>query len=406
MRRVRVRRSHKLLSTAGINDFSLNDIIKPEGVRLRRNLSAIINFAKFHEDRQPVYAAMTEKTDVLRTAKLDLEAENERLVTEVRDANQQRAQEKPTVDALLAENQQHTTVVSDLFNQQTEIKAESQKIKGTLATVTDKIKETEYDLQEASAQRDDLKAQIVPDPRKLRIELRELQAAEVTERGAVRELEVKLAQYAKQREVLERVEREVDEALALQVECEGELTKVKEAQRSLKAGAERAARDEGKKAEQEHEMRTFNQRSAHLKERLERIAEQHAVKQQVADDAHADALHRWQAVQNLKSSNTRQLEENESTARELRDKLLRGRIEHETETASVQQQQHLLAMQVPAHAPAWTRAWAHTACTARADALAVLSVRRGSRSQVRAYHQDLLSAMKAASASQQQLVAA
>ena len=33
--------------------------------RLRRNLSAIINFAKFREDRQPGYVEFTQETDGL-----------------------------------------------------------------------------------------------------------------------------------------------------------------------------------------------------------------------------------------------------------------------------------------------------------------------------------------------------
>lgn len=41
----------RLLAVSGVNDFSMFDLMKPDAKRLRRNLSAIINFAKFREER-------------------------------------------------------------------------------------------------------------------------------------------------------------------------------------------------------------------------------------------------------------------------------------------------------------------------------------------------------------------
>lgn len=37
-------------STCGINDFVLTDIARPDGYRIRRILSAVINFIRFRED--------------------------------------------------------------------------------------------------------------------------------------------------------------------------------------------------------------------------------------------------------------------------------------------------------------------------------------------------------------------
>ena len=62
----------------------------------------------------------------------------------------------------------------------------------------------------------------------------------------------------------------------------------------------------------------------------------------------SDAQQQWSAVEAERSQQCRQLEDNEAAVRELRDKLLRGRMVHEAEVASVQQQQ-LLAAQVRAY---------------------------------------------------------
>eukprot|EP00966_Prymnesium_polylepis_P246852 5708756-Prymnesium_polylepis.1 len=78
-----LRACQRLLSTCGISDFTLTDLTKPEYKRLRRNISAVINFAKFREERLTRYVEFTQETDALAANKVALEQENERLLTEV-----------------------------------------------------------------------------------------------------------------------------------------------------------------------------------------------------------------------------------------------------------------------------------------------------------------------------------
>ena len=156
--------SHKLLSTSGISDFKLDDINRPDPKRLRRNLSAIINFAKFREDRQPGYVEFTQETDGLAQQKAKLEEENERLLTEVNDAKKQRQREAPDQQALVGENEKLEVVVHDLFNRQTEVQNECQALKAELHKVQDAIREANIQLLDAKEECASLKEQIVPDP--------------------------------------------------------------------------------------------------------------------------------------------------------------------------------------------------------------------------------------------------
>jgi len=52
-------RQKKLMSKIGVENFSIRDVIKPEPLRLRRDLSALINFAKFREDRMVLFEECT-----------------------------------------------------------------------------------------------------------------------------------------------------------------------------------------------------------------------------------------------------------------------------------------------------------------------------------------------------------
>lgn len=44
-----------------MHDFSMKDLLAPEPKRVRRHLSAVINFAKFREERLVMYAELAVK---------------------------------------------------------------------------------------------------------------------------------------------------------------------------------------------------------------------------------------------------------------------------------------------------------------------------------------------------------
>ena len=243
------------MTTAGISDFTLHDINKPEYKRLRRNISAVINFAKFREERLTHYVEYTGETDALASTKQLKEEENERLTAEVRAGEARRAEEAPEEARLSAENAEREVTVRELYNQQTALQKESHALKARLHEVQDAVREGTFKALEAKEEEERLRAQIVPDPKKLKADLAELHAAVAAEKRALKAVEAKAAQLATQAAVLERSEREMDEVLALQAEAEAEQSKLRETQRRMKDISEREGRDEGERSEHMHQAR-------------------------------------------------------------------------------------------------------------------------------------------------------
>ena len=62
-------------------DILLQDLYKPDSNRLRRNLSGIINFAKFREEKLVPYTDMQESVEHLLEETAELENFNMRLVS-------------------------------------------------------------------------------------------------------------------------------------------------------------------------------------------------------------------------------------------------------------------------------------------------------------------------------------
>lgn len=44
-----------LMTQVSVTDISIRDLIKPDPVRVKKILSAILNFAKFREEQLPVF---------------------------------------------------------------------------------------------------------------------------------------------------------------------------------------------------------------------------------------------------------------------------------------------------------------------------------------------------------------
>ena len=63
------------MSICGLRDFGWKDLGAPTSKRFRRQLSGAINFARFREERMPIYEELTQQREevlaALRTAQTD-----------------------------------------------------------------------------------------------------------------------------------------------------------------------------------------------------------------------------------------------------------------------------------------------------------------------------------------------
>ncbi|EOD35971.1 hypothetical protein EMIHUDRAFT_362808 [Emiliania huxleyi CCMP1516] len=359
----------KLMAIAGVGDFTMSDLIKPEARRVRRSLSAVINLAKYHEDKLPGYMQFSQETDALLNAKASLEEESERLLSARRQAEQRRAEEEPALQQMEAENEQRQVTVRELFNSHTAILNESHALKAKVQETRDASRGLSFELLNAREEAESLRKQIAPDPRALKDELQALHDAVALEQAALKSLEGKCSDAAKGAAAIEAAEGQLDELARLQAEAEAEAQRLKETRRGIKAVAGSTLGLETERAELAHQVRAVTQRIGHCKERLERQKEQHAAKEEDARAALSLAERQWGELSEERERHERQQDDSELALRELRDKHLYARMEHEAVAARLQQLQQKLSL------------------------------------QVRAYHQTVLSAMGSASESTQGLAA-
>lgn len=279
--------------TAGVKDFTLHDLVKPDARRLRRNISAVINLAKYHEDKLPEYMQYSQETDAMMSDKAALEEENERLLLARREAERKRAEEEPALHALEAENEQRQVTVRELFNSHTAILNESHQLKAKVQETRDATREISFQLLNAKEECDGLRKQIVPDPRKLKAELQALHDAVSLEKSSIKSLEAKCSHSSKEAAAIETAEGQLNELLKVQADVESEAGRLKEAQRKINEASEARSTHDTEQSELAHQVRAVTQRMTHTRERMERQKEQHAAKDEDARAALSLAERQW-----------------------------------------------------------------------------------------------------------------
>lgn len=341
-----LRACQRLLTTCGINDFTMEDLTKPDKKKLKRNISAVINFAKFREERLNTYVEFTQETDALEEKKKQLQAENERLVTEWTEASKKKAHEQPEEERLVAENKKREVVVRDLWNEQTKVQEECRVFKSQLHEVQDEIRETKYKLLNAKEEVEQLSLQIVADPKKLKAEVHALSEAKKAEASALKQLESKLFSTSKEHEAVEIADRHMDEVIVIQAECEAQASRLRGARDSVAQLDERHSRDKAEMSELLHSIRSAAQRNQRKREQMERQLEQHNSRQALAEEELAAWKRKLEASNSERSQHERLVEDSAGAVREVKDLLLKAILAHEAEKARIVQQQRQLASQV------------------------------------------------------------
>ena len=103
------RRLFDLMRRCGVPDFTLRDLTKPEYTRTRRNVSAVINFAKFREEQVAKYeatqgesVAMEQRYRAAQRKNAELKAQIARLEREKDSAKDSEEETKAAVAELRA----------------------------------------------------------------------------------------------------------------------------------------------------------------------------------------------------------------------------------------------------------------------------------------------------------------
>jgi kinetochore protein Nuf2 len=336
----------KLLRTSGVRDFSMKDLAKPDPVRLRKHLSAVINFAKFREEKLLAYTELQDRheelvdeRDKLRAEHVELERELKRLMDE-RDAElPEVANVEADVDIVYAENQ-------SLNKQQAALSNQVKALKEEVAAVTDVTSEIKMRVSAAKATQEDLKAQIVQSPHKIRATLEDIAGAVQVEQALSQEAEKRARDLASKLDAALKIEKELARVIAMMHETDSEIKKKKEVSKRVKALRAKISSQEHDITQLEATYQHLNRQHSSLVERIDRVKAQCDIRKQAAQGRVEEQLRHREAIEAGNAAAVAKLNQNEASIRAIESQMADLKASHEYQIGHVLSQYYSLLQAV------------------------------------------------------------
>ncbi|ETL31474.1 hypothetical protein F441_16113 [Phytophthora nicotianae CJ01A1] len=256
------RTAQRLLVACGVDDFGLRDVLHPTPKRVRRQLSALINFSKFRTERLAAFSEITSQTDELLAQKKALQEENAALQRELDQLLEEQKAEEPARLQLQTEVNELEKEINVLNRQQAVLRHETDEMKTRRSEMEDAISSTRFTKVEAENDIERLKAQIVTSPDRVKGELQTIGRTVDKAKEDLLELEEKHAAVIQFIEIYERAEKELARTFKLLGEIEQELKTCKETKDQLKNASTRLS-----------ELRIRTTETVTRRERLEKLVE-------------------------------------------------------------------------------------------------------------------------------------
>ncbi|EJU05702.1 hypothetical protein DACRYDRAFT_113758 [Dacryopinax primogenitus] len=218
---------------AGVNDFAMSDILRPEGKHTREILSALINFIKFKQERHPIFDEIQHDVEEVLQRRDMVEFELAREDARLQDAKKQREENIPKIQAMKERNDAHRRQLRQLHKTQTNTTNEIAILKEEKKKLTERLSNVQYEMQTAILANETQKSRIVQSPDRLKRTISEMSSHASQERQQLSQIEATARDLQVRLEHIVMLEQDVRHCNGILKQVEQELTKLDEADRKL-----------------------------------------------------------------------------------------------------------------------------------------------------------------------------
>lgn len=183
---------YKFLCDCGVEDFSIRDVIKPELERLRIILSALINYARFREERMGDLDELMDTNDQMLEEYKESIRKHRELEVQIEEVNLRLQSQQYTLDELYAKNEpledelrRLKGILKDISETHERCKSERQSLIRQLEEQRNLHKEAEKDLEQ-------IRPYIKESPESVKELIKKMKESELREVGSLEKSEQQL----------------------------------------------------------------------------------------------------------------------------------------------------------------------------------------------------------------------
>lgn len=320
----------KMMENCGIYDFSIKDFMNPSSKRLRKQLSGIINFMKFRDERFTVLSELNGTREELNTKLHNLRDKNETLNNRLATLREQTAEESKVITKVELECRSIEENISNLNQKQAEIKEECSDLKALNNQLKDSLATVSLELDEGTALRKKLSAQIVNSPERFRKQIVDVGQALQQEQKDVKAAERKLRDLSGWLATCDEVQIDVDSALETIHDLRSEVEKQKSSINELDSKRHLVTLRRTALEELDQNVHQINRQTTRADEKLQLLRRQ-ASNRGTDTQRQVEELHkRLLDAENSRVQVRTKAERSEGEAQ---------RLEHELQTEGISQEQ-------------------------------------------------------------------
>lgn len=228
-----VRASSKLMQICGVDDFSMADFMKPEAQRIRRLLSAVVNFARFREEHMGVCEDLIQRSEETSLATergyQEVISYNERL----QELKLQKEMDAPMIKEAQEHNRQVEAELRKLKKIQDQYHTEHEAYKRDKSRLVGKLEDQNFLTTQIRKECEKLRPYVLDAPSTLRRINEEMSESVQSGKSAIERLERRLRALEVSIESFKNIEQDIAGSLKIMEETENEMSKQDEASRQL-----------------------------------------------------------------------------------------------------------------------------------------------------------------------------
>ncbi|CAG8799269.1 34387_t:CDS:2, partial [Racocetra persica] len=269
------KRMKKVMVAIGMEEFSFNDILRPEVSRLRVFLSAAINFIRFREDQLHIFNEYEKHSEELMKHNEELSERYKMLFEQVERSKKKRIEDESEVKEYLQENASLMSSMRELKKKQTGLLNEIATLKSTKAESEEKINNTQFLVVTAKQVLEKLKSRIVVNPEKLKQTIEEMNQTMAKEKDLMLGLGKKVREIQSKVDNLSIVEEEITACNKILDEVINQRNKCEKANKDLRDLQEEIENKRQHSRELQKKEQLLSRQKQNLEDRLQRQREKH-----------------------------------------------------------------------------------------------------------------------------------
>lgn len=267
-------RRFKVMRATGA-EFKLTDLLAPTYQRTRRFLSAIINLAKYREEKFAKFEELDQQGERIEEAQLMAEDTNQAAMAELAEVRAEVAAEEPQMRELSGKlasiNEEMEFWKKELAAAQVQQQGLEKKLDET-AKRNDRLSSTRVELERSRA---DLVRRIIPEPEKELSKLEDFRARQAKEEELLTTAQRTRADRAARRDQLEKSRKAVSKAITICQDISEALDHVKAERKAIKDYKASAEKNEKVLREYDVNVGRMQTQIDAVKDRIAQISSEH-----------------------------------------------------------------------------------------------------------------------------------